>query len=763
MTEKDSQSTTSIPVLERILSAQCPYEKPSGKALERSNPLEVSKATFLAASDNPRDEKMLEVMWEVYSKTEKDLSSLYEFAPSDATQEILDSTLEKHKLFHWFRGLSHRFLYMSPTEELVDGLLTLVYKAYRYQPSEIALKKRLNRLLMDPFLCQVWYYSAPLMKGLLRVDAEAFENERTGLFYHYDDVQLAWACWNRLLAKAGAIFEHHQIFQNNHTGQQYLDMYTRMLNQTTMMREKMLREWDTFNNSDFSIEQISYGEVLPTRINERRLADIPLDSAQEFLAFVLHHIRAHRLRRVKGDIYAPISVEYAQEENGVPAGIHYTHAWSRQGSIEELVWRLASPDVNQVQYRNFTAKGNGPNLAKRLATQLEKSSYEDFPELVMKTNVFSFRNGVYDAENNKFYTYGGITIPSVLIASKYFDTFMPMDYIRCPDWHDIPTPTIDHILRCQQIEGEVYDWWIILEGRLLYPVGKDDWQAIKVVKGVPGSGKSTNARIWYLIKPRERIGLIGTNLQQEFGTSSIYDKDLVLCLEMRTDKLGISTADLQSAASGEEVLITPKGSTSFSFEWKAGFVFYGNQHMPGNAALGRRGVFFEFNFPVHEAIAFLTDRLKAEIPAIIAKFNRAYLEALEKYGTKTLYSPGVLPKYFFNTRRNMRAESNSLLKYFVSAEFSRDYKLPSETVRRCADECDMDGHVLADFRVISQQFESDYQEWMRQFGKGGKQVSLVSDEAREIFDEFGIAKHVDTSSGKPSTFYTGLMARKKAD
>lgn len=72
-------------------------------------------------------------------------------------------------------------------------------------------------------------------------------------------------------------------------------------------------------------------------------------------------------------------------------------------------------------------------------------------------------------------------------------------------WHHIDmewtgstaTPKFDKLVTYQLQDGEAYDWFLTLLGRMQYRVGQlDNWQVMLYVYGLGGTGKSTALKIY---------------------------------------------------------------------------------------------------------------------------------------------------------------------------------------------------------------------------------------------------------------------------
>jgi hypothetical protein len=208
-----------------------------------------------------------------------------------------------------------------------------------------------------------------------------------------------------------------------------------------------------------------------------------------------------------------------------------------------------------------------------------------------------------------------------------------------------------------------------LLGRVLYPVNElDSWQIIPFFQGLAATGKSTI--VLKVIKnffETVDVGILSNNIERKFGISAFYDKYLVVAPEIKSD-LAIEQAEFQSLVSGEEVQVNVKHKKAFMNEWKVPMVLAGNE-VPGWADNGgsiqRRIVVFEFKKPVRGGDMKLGEKLNKELPFILRKCNKAYLDMAEKYSDVNIWS--VLPIYFINTREAL-ARATNFIENFLGSE-----------------------------------------------------------------------------------------------
>jgi hypothetical protein len=131
--------------------------------------------------------------------------------------------------------------------------------------------------------------------------------------------------------------------------------------------------------------------------------------------------------------------------------------------------------------------------------------------------------------------------------------------------------------------------------------------------------------------------------------------------------LALEQAEFQSMVSGEDVSIARKNDKALSMTWNVPGILAGNE-VPGyrdnSGSVLRRLVTWNFGRQVQKADPHLDEKLDAEIPAILCKCVRAYLEYAQKYNDQDIWN--VLPEYF-KTVQNQVAMLTNPLQHFLSS------------------------------------------------------------------------------------------------
>jgi hypothetical protein len=411
---------------------------------------------------------------------------------------------------------------------------------------------------------------------------------------------------------------------------------------------------------------------------------------QNLILYLLNTIYKKKFRR-----YPPSGEtgcegdKYCYREIYTKSG-YYTYAWKRETSIEKFVYKSCQKELNYEQWHNLTVdKTNGKNVISFLSI----TDDHQFLELRKNRHVFSFTNGVYIAKNydsrtdiysDRFYKYGTYpALPSDTVASKYFNyEFNMFEELDIDDWYTIPTPFLQSILDFQFKDEDEYEeickWMYILIGRMLYQVGDlDDWQVIGFIKGLAGTGKGTIlTKIIKQFYEPDDVGILSNDGESTFGVSGFYDKLIFIAPEVKGD-IKLPQAQFQGMVSGEDIVVSVKYKTPQNLVWKTPGMLAGNEtpnYTDNSGSLSRRLLIFTFMNKVPKKCVdpLLGKKLKLEIPYILKKVNIAYLDAVNKYGKKSIWE--VVPKYFIKNQQELTRNTNALMSFLDSGlvEYGND-------------------------------------------------------------------------------------------
>ena len=399
------------------------------------------------------------------------------------------------------------------------------------------------------------------------------------------------------------------------------------------------------------------------------MCDDDVESATPFqkcLIFVLDELYKAGYRRYKG---------HCCEEIKTIEGFR-TRAWRQKMTIEDFVYSLAQKDDDFNNWKNFTSKGS---IFRDVIDNISKCMDPQFPTIIKRRHVWSFKNGVFvgkewdpDLGTYKcsFYPYDskefGCLDPTI-IACKYFDQQFD-DFSHIENWQDIPTPHFDTVLQYQKFSKEVCNWAYVMGGRLCFNIGElDTWQIIPFFKGIAKSGKSTLiTKVFKKFYEGEDVGTLSNNIEKKFGLSAIKDGFMFIAPEVKGD-LALEQAEFQSIVSGEDVSVAVKNKTAVSIEWNVPGILGGNE-VPGwkdnSGSVLRRILPWNFSKQVRIADPQLDEKLESELPIILLKCVKGYIDYANKYRNQDIWN--AVPEYFKTIQKQVAKVANSLIHFLES-------------------------------------------------------------------------------------------------
>jgi phage/plasmid-associated DNA primase len=270
----------------------------------------------------------------------------------------------------------------------------------------------------------------------------------------------------------------------------------------------------------------------------------------------------------------------------------------------------------------------------------------------------------------KFYPYNSdefLNLDPTIVSCKYFDLpFNP--YEDLDDWYSIPTPKMQLVMDYQKFSEDVCRWMYVFIGRLCFDVNDlDGWQIIPFLKGIARSGKSTLiTKVCRKFYETEDIATLSNNIEKKFGLSSIHTGFMFISPEVKGD-LALDQAEFQSLVSGEDVSIARKHESALSKQWKTPGILGGNEvpnWKDNSGSIIRRLATWHFGKQVMQADTELDKKLEEEMPAILCKCLRAYLDYTHRFSGKDIWN--ILPKYFKDVQNEVANATNSLRHFLDS-------------------------------------------------------------------------------------------------
>lgn len=412
---------------------------------------------------------------------------------------------------------------------------------------------------------------------------------------------------------------------------------------------------------------------------------------QNLLLFMLDGAMEKRYRKSNGWMYEPVYID----------GMN-THAWKPVVEIKDFVYSMLHKETCWEQWCNATASGM-KNISAAIEYLTNCQDYQ-LPELKKQRGVYAFRNGVYMCREDAFRPFdSGPPLSDDVVACKFVDDQF-VDH-QC-DWRMIPTPYLQSIMDYQEFPPDVCVWMYVMLGRLLYPLNElDSWQVIPFYKGQASSGKSTIIlKVCKMFYDAQDVGVLSNNIERKFGLSAFYDKYLFVAPEIKSD-LGIEQAEFQSVVSGEDLQVNVKHKKAFATTWTVPGALAGNEvpaWADNSGSVQRRVLLWEFAKGVTNGDMKLGEKLQKEMPLILQKCNKAYLEMAGKHSHVNIWT--VLPAYFMETRNQLAQSVNSVEAFLASTEVVHgpDLYCPMEDFRNALKSFEMSNNYK------SKKYDTDF-------------------------------------------------------
>ena len=420
---------------------------------------------------------------------------------------------------------------------------------------------------------------------------------------------------------------------------------------------------------------LSYGTDHRPELTDHlpEIVERELNAPQKLLNFLFQRAGDQRLRRRNTAFYRPRLLA-----DGTHSGFYEYDC-----EISDFMFRAVSPArVYPEQYDALTNKPSTPHQMVHLLTGLPDPRC---PFLVKNRTLFSFANGVFNATDGSFETYETREF-TAQSTSNFFDARVTPELLTMSPML-IPTPHFDKILLDQEFDDRARRWMYILCGRLLHDVGTlDDWQVTLYIRGVAGSGKSSILKTMAMMYEAGDIGFMMSDGQATFSDEHLFDKYIVMAMDL-DKKTTFSATRINSMISGEKVSVNRKFKTALNETWKPPMIIASNAQPPWPDVAGnlmRRFPILTFNHPVRQSDPHLFEKLKQELPFILLKIARMYLEAVQEYGGRSLWEDDILPQMCHDAKRQYLITSNPLAAFLASDQvvFQQHMELDASEFRR---------------------------------------------------------------------------------
>lgn len=271
---------------------------------------------------------------------------------------------------------------------------------------------------------------------------------------------------------------------------------------------------------------------------------------------------------------------------------------------------------------------------------LRRTHDESFPVYNPNPMYFSFKNGIFNIRDSKFYEYGS-KLPSVCSLNYINQLFNPR-WATLPLNHpEMQVQGYVQILTSQGYDDEMIKWLDTFQGRLFFPVNDlDRWEKLLVIKGWAATGKSTLAKGIGALFGEVNVGYIPANCEEQWALASVHQKRLWMCLELKSG-FRLPTGVMQSMVSGERVVVHEKFKTAFDLMWSIQGMLVGNE-LPLSwtqdvmNALVRRVVPFPFDFPPDVQDPSIGPSFMRDLGRFLARITRQYIATVEEVGDRNV-------------------------------------------------------------------------------------------------------------------------------
>lgn len=324
--------------------------------------------------------------------------------------------------------------------------------------------------------------------------------------------------WPTLMDNMMSVFDvetHSELGDKFHTLNQTLLSLGNELRKRGLMNDKA--EFPTLAKFNNLLERVHYARYMVNHYDQCKRTEtqgydysMNMDQTMfKFTALVYEDMRPFQKLIYKFfDFFSQHS--YRKNDNHVYEQItnpHATHAWVKKCTILELINKECGMIDNLGNWYILTTQ---KDMDKQLQDYFMRSNDSRFPDLKKNRHVFSFKNGIYFANQTEalgvstktdkdelddlFLEYDSDAFSSLatnVTACKYFD----IDFETKP-FDELETPILDSIYKYQGLSDDVIEINKMFLGRMLYNVGQlENWQVIHMLLGAGGTGKSTITNI----------------------------------------------------------------------------------------------------------------------------------------------------------------------------------------------------------------------------------------------------------------------------
>lgn len=361
----------------------------------------------------------------------------------------------------------------------------------------------------------------------------------------------------------------------------------------------------------------------------------------------------------------------------VRSGVNGTNAYRLRCTIEEFTYQLPDPVVDPEGFNLYTSSAKTIGWTIQMLTKMHYDHI--FPDLKRCQTQWSFKQGVYCGETDRFWpydeqrTYEDPESPFVrgIASARWLKMDFPMElmqepYISNPSKIDVES--FGKIFKSQRFSEDQIDWIWTFIGRMYYPVrAKDNWQVMFWLKGQSGTGKSTIAKGVTNAYDFNDVGILGNMVEQTFGLETLYNKFIVVAPEIKKNfKLDLAT--FQAMVAGDPVMVARKNKSAKILQaWTAQLLMCSNDFpawIDSAGAIMRRVMclIFKYSIPPDQRDCNLDTKVLNDLPRQIVKANRHYISTVNRYNKgEDVWS--IVAREFREATQQVRRQSNPLANF----------------------------------------------------------------------------------------------------
>lgn len=438
---------------------------------------------------------------------------------------------------------------------------------------------------------------------------------------------------------------------------------------------------------------------IPAYLKTRRLTGMEdckeCNKFNKLVMYVQQCLRGGDLRRYDEYVYERVKTKEGKN----------TAAWRQKCTIKQFIYRCCGKAINPKMWMIVAAASD---IVAGVVRYFIDSEDPEFPVLNRIKTLFSFDNGIFDAEKSIFYKLGSDEynekfmnsedVPSKHLYKKFevdewervFGVFSSdnatKEEIR-DAWRSIETEAVNGLFY-YQLENEdqsVIDMMYVTVGRLLHELGKRDKLGyVGMIVGKAGTGKSTFCNYLTTLWEKSDAGVLSNNCERQFALWSFADKYVFIAPEVKAD-FKLDQAEWQGITTGDIMSIAGKFVKAEMKNWAVPGFFAGNQ-VPAwtdhSGSVLRRLLFWNFNKKIESENPDLDDELVEQTPSFIMKCSFAYNWFLRFCGGGGALWKNV-PQYFMDRRKELAAQLNPLESFIITKlEADEDSAIPLDDFKK---------------------------------------------------------------------------------